>query len=145
MKRLVLVLLLLTPSPVLAEMLEALVAARTVHRGQVIEREALMLVPVRSLPGPAYATSFEEAAGRLARRTILGGRLVPRAALAVPDDVATGDRVSVIHRSGALTIRVGAEALGSARIGETILVRILDTGARVHARIVAPTVLEVVR
>ena len=133
------------PAPAHAQMLEAVVAARTIARGEVLGRDALMLVPVRSLPGPAYVAAMAEARGRVAARTIVRGRLVPHAALRPVDHVAKGAALRLLYRAGALTIAVPATALDAGRIGGTVAVRVPETGLRALARIVDAETAEVLR
>ena len=135
----------LTASPCMAEMLEAVVAARTIPRGEVLGHDALMLVPVRSLPGPAYVAAMGEARGRVARRTIVRGRLVPHAALRPADHVEKGALLRLLYRAGTLTIAVPATALEPARIGGTLVVRVPETGLRTLARVTAADTAEVIR
>ena len=135
MRIVLLAVLALLPSPVAAAELEAIVAARMIHRGEVIGADALREVAVRSLPAPGYVTRREEAEGRVARRTIVRGRLVPLAALREADHVEKGAAVTLVYRSGALTIAVPAAALSAGRIGGAIALRVPATGLRTTARL----------
>ena len=128
--------LALAPVPVAASGLEAIVAARTIHRGELIGPDALRAVAVRSLPAPGFVMRRAEAEGRVARRTIARGRLVPLAALRAADHVEKGARVQLLYRRGGLRIAVPAIALGGGRIGGTIPLRVPLTGLRTSAMLV---------
>ena len=137
--------LALAPVPVAAEGLTAVVAARMIHRGETVSRDALAVLDVRSAPAPGFVAEPGEATGRVARRTLVRGRLIPRDALRRPDDVAKGALIDLTWRAGALTLRVPATALGAGRAGEVVPVRVASTGARIRARIAGPGRAEAVR
>ena len=139
------VLALTVPSAVEADELTAVVAARMIHGGEIVSRDALAVLAVRSAPAPGFVATVDEATGRVARRTLVRGRLIPRDALRAPDVVTKGSLVDLRWRSGALTLRVPATALRSGRVGARVAVRVPATDARLSARVVAPGVVEAVR
>ena len=143
--RLALLILLLGTAPAGAETLSAVVAARMIHAGETVTRDALAVLDVRSSPAPGFVAAPEEATGRIARRTLVRGRLIPRTALRLPDTVLKGSLVDLHWRSGALTLRVPATALQAGRAGEIVPVRVSSTGVRLSARIEGPGAAEVVR
>ena len=136
---------LLAPTPARAEGLSAVVAARMVHAGETVSRDALAVLAVRSPPAPGFVSSVGEATGLVARRTLIRGRLIPRDALRPPDAVAKGALIDLRWRSGALTLRVPAIALRAAGAGDRVPVRVPSTGARLDARVMGPGVVEAVR
>ena len=140
-----LALVLLVPTPAGADGLTAVVAARTIHAGETVEPAALAVLAVRSRPAPGFVARVDDAAGRIARRTLVRGRLIPRDALRLPDTVRKGALVDLYWRSGALSLRVPATALGAGRAGDGVSVRVRSTGARLAARIVGPGTVEAVR
>ena len=128
-----------------AASLEAVVAARTIRRGETVTADALRSVAVRSLPDADFVAAPDEAVGRIAARTLVRGRLLPRAALRLPPDVEKGERLALMWRSGALTLDVPALALGAGRVGDALTVRVGATGARIAARITGPGRAEALR
>ena len=135
----------LPSSPAGAVGLEAIVAARTIRKGETVTPDALGSVAVRSLPTRRFVHDPAEAHGKVARRTIVRGRLIPRAALADADDVARGETVTLLYSAGALTISVPATALSGGRVGDAIGVRVPATGGRAMALVTSADTAELLR
>ena len=135
-------LLSLAPGAVAADGLEAVVAARTLYRGQVVTQGAVRSVAVRSRPATGYVAEAKEALGLTVRRTILEGRLLPRAALEPTPDVRSGTTMTVLHRSGTLAVRVPAVALSDGQVGGAIALRVPETGVRIRAIVASPDLAE---
>lgn len=128
----------------LAEPLEAVVTRRVVHPGQVLAPGDLRVVAVRN-PAPVrrpVVRAMGEAVGRVARRTLLPRRYIPRAALRKPHAVEAGARVSLRYRRGALVITLPGTALAAAGLHEPIVARVRG-GRKVFGTVAAAGVVEV--
>lgn len=106
--------LILLPLPALAD---SLVAARTLPARSLIGPDDLMLVPAEisgALTGPDAAIGLET------RVAIYAGRPVRAADLGPPALVERNAIVSLIYRTGAMTIRTEGRALARASAGEVV-------------------------
>ena len=70
----------------------------------------------------------EEIEGKVARRTLLPGRLIPTGSVCEPYLVETGSPVTVMFVEGGLTISTKAVALQSGAAGDMIRLRNMDSG-----------------
>jgi flagella basal body P-ring formation protein FlgA len=66
--------------------------------------------------------------GKMAKRTLLPGRLIAAIAIENPRAVSNGAQVRLIYRDGALVIATFAMALENGGVGDTIKVRNADSG-----------------
>lgn len=66
--------------------------------------------------------------GKMAKRTLLPGRLVAPTAVENPRAVSNGAQVKLVYSDGALTIVTFAMALENGGVGDRIKVRNADTG-----------------
>jgi flagella basal body P-ring formation protein FlgA len=106
------------------------VAAVTVYPGDIITED--MLTDGRFPPGTAAGYpvigSRSELVGKVARRTLLPGRLIARNAIGDPELVQKGKIISAVYEQGALLITASVLALQSGSLGHTIEVRNIDSG-----------------
>ena len=106
------------------------VPAVTIYPGDIIAED--MLDDGRFPPGTAagypVAASHAELVGKVARRTLLPGRLIARNTVAEPELVRKGKVVSAIYQSGGLTITATVLALQSGALNDVIQVRNVDSG-----------------
>jgi flagella basal body P-ring formation protein FlgA len=102
----------------------------TIYPGDVIAGGMLTLgdFPAGTAENLAVAGSAEELVGKVARRTLLPGRLIARNAVSVPMVVQKGTIVPAVYRHGELTITASVLALQSGALGEVIQVRNIDSG-----------------
>lgn len=84
-----------------------------------------------------------EVVGRRLERYLVAGRHIPARLLEQVPDVRRGEALTVTVVSGGVRISAGAEALEDARVGESLKVRLSDTGRRLDARLTAPGRAEV--
>jgi len=75
--------------------------------------------------------------GKVARRTILPGRLIAVNAVAIPDLVQKGTIVSAVYADGVLTITTSVLALQSGALHDAIQVRNIDSGKVIVASVEA--------
>jgi len=122
------------------------VARRELSRGRVLTAEDL---EERWMESTAMADAdlirLDEALGSRLSRYLLAGRPLARRQLEQVPDVRRGELLTVTVRSGGVAVRAAAHALEDGRIGESLQVKLEETGRRLVARLVAPgeAVLEV--
>ncbi len=110
------------------------IAVRELHRGETLaeadigEQERNVLAS-----GATTLVRRSEAVGQKARRTIPAGSVLLATVLEQPVLVRRGDRINVDTAPGAISVRISAEALGTARRGERVRVRNLQSGRIIDA------------
>ncbi|MBO6718572.1 MAG: flagellar basal body P-ring formation protein FlgA [Rhizobiaceae bacterium] len=106
------------------------VATRVVYPGETVTSDALQSVALRrskaGLPPIAYDRT--EVEGRVARRTLLPGRLIALSSLRDAYAVEAGKPVQVLYVQGGLTISAIGVALQPGSTGDLIRVRNSDSG-----------------
>ncbi|UUP16810.1 flagellar basal body P-ring formation chaperone FlgA [Nitratireductor thuwali] len=109
----------------------AVIPTRVIYPGQVVTMDALDEVALRRPPrgGAEIARSMTDLDGKVARRTLLPGRLVPLSSVREAYLVETGTAVTAVYRQGALTISLMAVPLQSGAAGDMIKLRNADSGA----------------
>ena len=121
--------LLAGASPALADEV-AVVTNRVVYPGQLIEPAMLEVVPLvrgnRRL-GPIFQKP-EPLHGKVARRTILPGRLIAPSSVRDAYLVQNGAPVEVVLIDKSLTITTTAVSLESGAAGDTVKLRNADSG-----------------
>ncbi|WP_173934792.1 flagellar basal body P-ring formation chaperone FlgA [Chelativorans sp. Marseille-P2723] len=107
------------------------VPARVIYPGETISADAIQEMLLRKPPRGAasIAREVDELEGKVARRTLLPGRLIPLSYIRAPYLVEQGSTVTAILTHGALTISVLAVPLQHGAAGEQIRVRNIDSGA----------------
>lgn len=107
------------------------VATRVIYPGETISSAALDDVPLRrQLKNPhAVALDMEQLEGKVARRTLLPGRMIPVAYVRDAYLVETGSPVQVMFVQGGLEISVAGVPLQSGAAGDEVRVRNIDSGA----------------
>lgn len=115
------------------------VAPRATLRGEAIAvvRDDIGRQPFGPLP------TLDEVTGAVARKPLTEGAIVTRSAMVARPLVASGDEVVTIARLGALEVRGRAIAAQSGGLGETVIVVNPDSRRRLHARVVAGALVEV--
>jgi flagella basal body P-ring formation protein FlgA len=106
------------------------VVNRIVYPGETVATDAIEEVPfVRTgrISQPIVMRRGE-IEGKVARRTILPGRLVPSGALREPYLVEAGAPVVVLYVQGALTISATAVPLQPGSAGDMVRLRNVDSG-----------------
>ncbi len=110
------------------------VPATVIYPGDLIKDEMIIdrtFAP--NLPGAAaFAGDRPAVVGRIARRTLLPGQLVPLNALEEQKLVARGSVVKVVVEDGALSIATYGSSLQSGSPGAMIQLRNLDTGVTIR-------------
>jgi len=118
------------------------VAVRAMARGVMVDSTDVR-IEARVAWGAPDPDRFFDPVGMTTERVIGAGEALMPPAVRPPLLVRGGDPVeAVLERSGVI-MRVQAEALGSARDGDLLLVR-LASGLRMEARVVAPGIVALI-
>lgn len=115
------------------------VPTRVIYPGQEIGADALEIVPLRRhLPNPSiYALDLDQFAGKVARNTLLPGRMVFNAALRDAYVVEAGKPVEMRFVHGPLTISATGVPLQPGSAGDIVRIRNLDSGQVVSGVVMA--------
>ena len=115
--------------PALAQQ-TVVVPTRVIYPGETLTSDALEEVPFTNRPAllATVAVGQREAEGKVAKRTLLPGRMIPTAGLREPFAVEAGKPVSVTFSHGALTISITGVPLQPGAVGDMIKVRKIDSG-----------------
>ncbi len=105
------------------------VAKHTIYPGDTITEDMIAFKPAEQIKGAgAYATDADSLFGKAARRTLLPGQPIPKAALRDPFVVFQGKTVPLIFESGTVNITGLAVAIELGSAGDTISARNPDSG-----------------
>lgn len=108
----------------------AVVATRIVYPGETVSADALDQVALR--PNARVTAPFvqdpADADGKVAKRTLLPGKLIPLSSLREPYIVEAGKAVTVIFQHGGLTIQATAVPLQPGSLGDALRLRNADSG-----------------
>ncbi len=85
----------------------------------------------------------EEAVGKVARRTLLPGQPIVLSSLRLPYAVRSGKPVSLVFKSGVLTITGQGIALQNGAVGDTMPVQNTDSGLIVRGRVASDGLVEI--
>lgn len=107
-----------------------LVATRTIYPGQTVTADALQEVPLRrQLRNPASVErDWEALEGKVAKRTLLPGRMIPTGSVREAWIVEPGKPVQARFVHGALEIAMSAVALQAGAAGDMVRLRNIDSG-----------------
>jgi flagella basal body P-ring formation protein FlgA len=108
-----------------------LIPNRVIYPGETITAGALKqvkLVPGKVKPD-AVATTLPELDGKVARRTLLPGRMIPTGSVRDAWIVEPGKPVRVIFMQGGLEIALSAVALQAGAAGDMVRLRNVDSGS----------------
>lgn len=113
------------------------VPAMTIYPGDTISDGALV---DRQFSGTAaqiesYKTRREDLLGKVARRTLLVGQLIPADGVREPFVVIQGQIVPIVFSSEGLSITGQGAPLRSAAVGDVVSVRNVETGIIVPGRV----------
>ena len=110
------------------------VPATTIYPGDLIKEEMIIdraFAP--NMPGAAaFISERPMAVGRIARRTLLPGQMIPINAVEEQKIVKRGNVVKIIIEDGALSIVTYGSSLQSGSPGALIQLRNLDTGVTIR-------------
>jgi flagella basal body P-ring formation protein FlgA len=108
----------------------ALTPVRVIYPGETVEADAVEPVKLRrgARVQTAVATNPVQIAGKVAKRTLVPGKLIPVSALRDPFAVEAGSTVEAVFAKNGLSISLSAVALQSAGAGEQLRLRNAQTG-----------------
>lgn len=122
-----------------------LIPNRVIYPGETISLALLKevtLAPGRHKPA-AVATTAQELAGKVTKRTLLPGRYIPVAALREAWVVEQGASVQVYFVAGPLTISATAVTLQAGAAGDRVKVRNVDSGKVLSGTVMANGTVQV--
>ena len=116
-----------------------LVPVRTIYPGETVTPDLLRQVPLRrQLRNPGgVERDYRVLDGKVARRTLLPGRMIPTGSVRNAWIVEPGKPVRVVYVQGGLEIALSAIALQAGAAGDVVRLRNADSGS-----IFAGTVME---
>ncbi len=122
-----------------------IVATRVVYPGEVISGDALQEVPLRrQLRNPStIAFGWGQVEGKVARRTLLPGRMIPLNYVRNAYLVEPGAPVQMVFVHGGLEISATGVPLQAGSAGDVVRVRNLDTGTVVSGIVMADGTIRV--
>lgn len=108
-----------------------------IYPGDVITTEALIERKLLVSPGnpPVFGERSEELLGKVARRTLLPGELIPGSAVRTQELIKQGKTYKLTYESPFVSIVGVGVPLQSGSAGEIVNVRNPDTGIIIKARI----------
>jgi flagellar basal body P-ring formation protein FlgA len=115
------------------------VPAVTIYPGDTIAADMLNdgTFPAGTAESYPVIASRNELVGKVARRTLLAGKLIARNTIGEPDLVQKGKIVPILYQQGPLTITTAVLALQSGALNDLIQVRNIDSGKVIVATVVA--------
>ncbi|MBN7761909.1 flagellar basal body P-ring formation protein FlgA [Nitratireductor aquimarinus] len=124
---------------------QAVVSTRVIYPGETISVDALNEVMLRRPPrgNTAVARMLEDIDGKVARRTLLPGRLIPISYVREAYLVETGSPVTVTFNEGALSISLRAVPLEHGAAGDMIRLRNIESGRTFTGVVLADGTVEV--
>jgi flagellar basal body P-ring formation protein FlgA len=121
------------------------VPTQVIYPGETVTRELVSEVRFNRNPSilSTVAVIPDDVAGKVAKRTLLPGRMIPLKSLRDAYTVEAGSPVEVLFVSGPLTISVAGVPLQSGTVGDVIRVRNVDSGAIISGTVVADGTIRV--
>lgn len=128
----------------LIETAEVVTLARPISRGETIRESDIILerLPRAQVQTDAL-TRAELVINQAARRALRSGQTLRAADLMKPQIIARDDAVTIVFRSGAITLTLRGKAMGNGAEGETITVLNPQSKRLVQATVTAPGVVMV--
>lgn len=121
------------------------VPKQVIYPGETVTRELVSEVRFNRNPSilATVAVTSDDVAGKVAKRTLLPGRMIPLKSLRDAYAVEVGSPVEVFFVSGPLTISVAGVPLQSGTVGDVIRVRNVDSGAIISGTVLADGTIRV--
>lgn len=101
---------------------------RTIYPGDIIRAEMLDEAPIEWRESSDVARSSEDLIGRVAKRTLLAGQPIRISSTEDPQMIANGNPVQLVYERPGISISASGQALQSARAGDPIRVRNVESG-----------------
>lgn len=108
----------------------ALTPTRVIYPGEAVSADAVEEVALRrtAVPKSPVATDYAQVSGKVAKRTLVPGKLIPINALRAAWVVEQGSPVQAVFAEGALSITVAAVPLEPGAAGDFVRLRNPDSG-----------------
>lgn len=133
----ILILQLALFGPALAEPV-AVIPTQIIYPGDTVHAQLLKTVEVTNKRiRRDYASSLDQVAGMVARRTLLPGRVIPVSSVREPYVVERGATVTMVYSQGGLTITAPGSPLKPGSVGDFVRIRNLNTGVMVSGTVMA--------
>lgn len=122
-----------------ADRIAFVVPSATVYPGQIVSDTALLEKQffINAPAASQYVLSLDQAAGKVARKTLLPGKPILVSALGEPSLVTRGVPAPLVFTAGTLTITAMGTPLESGAAGDFIKVRNVDSGIIVSGTVLA--------
>lgn len=122
-----------------------IIPTRIIYPGETISADALEEVPLRrQLKNPSsVALAVQQLDGKVARRTLLPGRMIAVGSVRDAYLVEPGSPVQVMFVHGGLQIAISGVPLQSGAAGDVVRVRNIDSGAVVSGIVMADGTIRV--
>jgi flagella basal body P-ring formation protein FlgA len=118
-----------------AALVSRVVSSEDLKPGRAVDGAMLRIESREEFPLPGYVAGVEEAAGKVARRSIAPGTPLRAEWLEPAKAIARGDAVQVEILEGAAHLTLAGIAASSGAIGDTILVVNPDSRRQFRARV----------
>lgn len=107
-----------------------LTPTRVIYPGETVSADAVEAVEMRRARPPkgAVATAVAEVAGKIAKRTLVPGKLIPVSALREAFLIQQGAPVQAVFAAGSLRISITAVPLEPGAAGDFVRLRNPDSG-----------------
>lgn len=123
----------------------AVIPTQIIYPGDTVDAGFLKTVEVTNKRiRRDYASSVDQVAGMVARRTLLPGRVIPVSSVREPYVVERGSTVTMVYSKDGLTITAPGSPLKPGSIGDLVRVRNLNTGVMVSGTVMADGTVRVV-
>ncbi|KUO58504.1 MAG: hypothetical protein APF80_01765 [Alphaproteobacteria bacterium BRH_c36] len=110
------------------------VPSMTIYTGDAIASDLLIekrfRLSTRAIG--SYIRDLDDIVGKVARRTLVAGRPIPRNALQTSDVVTEGSSVTLVFGASGFTIKGIGKAIQAGSVGDTISVQNIDSGRLVR-------------
>lgn len=120
-------------------------AARDIPKNSVLTEDDIRIESreIRTGVSGGILSDISNALGKKTKSGIRAGAVIPEKLLESPSVLKKGDRVRLVAKSGLLRVETVAEASSDAAKGESVLVKNLDSGRMITARVVDSDTVEV--
>jgi flagella basal body P-ring formation protein FlgA len=122
----------------------AIIPTQIIYPGDTVHAQMLKTVEVTNTRiRRDYASSLDQVAGMVARRTLLPGRVIPVSSVREPYVVERGGVITMVYSQGGLMITAQGSALKPGAVGDFIRVRNINTGVMVSGTVMADGTIRV--
>ncbi|HMN70982.1 MAG TPA: flagellar basal body P-ring formation chaperone FlgA [Rhodoblastus sp.] len=117
----------------------------TIYPGETIRSDMLTETFVDARDAVDVARQRVDLIGYIARRTLFAGRPISFSSIEDPKTIANGSAVQLVYERPGVSINASGQALQSARVGDPIRVRNVESGLVVTGVVASSGVVQVGR